>query len=253
MLNSTQRFSNRVENYVKYRPGYPPAIVALLAAECGLRPEAVIADVGSGAGNLARLFLDNGNRVYGVEPNQEMRQAGELLLGGNPRFTSVDGAAEATTLPDASVDFVTAGQAFHWFDPQPARHEFGRILKPGGWVVLAWNDRETNSTLFLADYERLLQTYAPEYLLVRHKEWGIDDLRALFGPTLQAATFENSQAFDYQGLAGRLLSSSYAPLAGQPGHEAMMAELQRMFDRHQADGQVIFRYTTCVYYVRLAS
>lgn len=250
MLDATQRFSDRVDNYVKYRPGYPHALVALLATECGLTPAAVIADVGSGTGNLAKLFLDNGNPVYGIEPNQEMRQAGELLLRGYPRFISVAGAAEATTLPSASVDFVTAGQAFHWFEPQLAQREFSRILKPAGWVVLAWNDRETDSAPFLADYEQLLQTYSPEYLAVRHKDLGIDELRALFGPTVHSATFENSQAFDYQGLAGRLLSSSYAPLAGQPGHEAMMAELQRVFNKHQVGGKVAFWYTTLVYYVQ---
>src|SRR5437764_1020077 len=130
MRDPTQRFSTRVDNYVKYRPGYPPAIVGLLEAECGLTPESVVADIGAGTGLLAELWLRHGNPVCGVEPNREMREAGARLLAAYPAFTSVDGTAEATTLPDQSVDFVTAGQAFHWFEPVAARREFARILRP---------------------------------------------------------------------------------------------------------------------------
>ena len=162
MLSPTVRFSTRVENYVRYRPGYPDAVLAWLRAECDLTPAAVVADIGSGTGKLAELFLRNGNRVFGVEPNREMREAGEGMLAGFPNFVSVDGAAEATTLPAASVDFVTAGQAFHWFDRQTARREFARILKPGGWVVLVWNERRSDSP-FLRDYEALLREFASEY------------------------------------------------------------------------------------------
>src|SRR6266446_9260655 len=113
MSAPTERFSNRVENYIRYRPGYPKEIIELLKAECGLFPQSVVADAGSGTGLLAKLFLENGNLVFGIEPNREMRAAGERLLQAYPRFTSIAGTAEATTLPGQSVDFVTAGQAFH--------------------------------------------------------------------------------------------------------------------------------------------
>jgi len=139
--DAKQRFSNRVADYVRYRPGYPAALFDLLRVECAFTSNHAVADVGSGTGLLTKLFLENGNRVFGVEPNQEMRRAGEEFLHSFPKFTSVAGSAEATTLGDASVDFVTAGQAFHWFDPQAARREFLRILKTNGWVVIAWNDR----------------------------------------------------------------------------------------------------------------
>src|ERR1700758_1522540 len=145
----TTRFSNRVDNYVRYRPGYPYAVMELLGRECALTPDAIVADIASGTGLLTRIFLENGNRVFAVEPNPEMRQAGERLLAGYHKFVSVAGTAEATTLTDHSIDLVTAAQAAHWFDQSKARREFVRILKPGGWCALIWNDRRTDSSPFL--------------------------------------------------------------------------------------------------------
>jgi ubiquinone/menaquinone biosynthesis C-methylase UbiE len=167
--NATSRFSDRVENYVRYRPGYPLAVLQELKAECGLAPSHVVADIASGTGIWTRMLLENGNHVVGVEPNVEMREAGERLLAAFPKFSSVAGTAEATTLADQSVDFVTAAQAAHWFDRERARHEFARILKPGGWLVLLWNERLTDSTAFLRDYEQLLLTYGTDYQDIRHE------------------------------------------------------------------------------------
>ena len=167
--NATSRFSDRVENYVLYRPGYPAEVMELCKIECGLAPNHVLADMASGTGIWTRVLLENGNPVFGVEPNAEMRQAGERLLAGFPKFTSVAGSAEATTLADASVDLVTAAQAGHWFDRARARQEFVRILKPGGWLVLLWNERLTDSTPFLREYEQLLLDYGTDYADVRHE------------------------------------------------------------------------------------
>ena len=161
MPKPTERFSDRVDAYVKYRPDYPRAVLELLQTECGLTPRSAVADIGSGTGKLSELFLRNGNSVYGVEPNPEMRLAGENLLSSYPGFVSVAGSAEATTLPDQSADFITAGQAFHWFDQKLARQGFERILKPDGLVVLVWNERLTD-TSFLEAYEMLTQTYATD-------------------------------------------------------------------------------------------
>src|SRR5213595_654680 len=133
MSDPTKRFSNRVENYIKYRPGYPDAVIDLLTEECRLTQQSIIADIGSGTGILSELFLKNGNSVFAIEPNAAMRRTAEDLLRKHPKFTSIDAAAEATTLDIASVDFVTAAQAFHWFDRKNARKEFARILKPEGW------------------------------------------------------------------------------------------------------------------------
>lgn len=248
MLDPTLRFSSRVENYVKYRPHYPREVIDILREKCGLAPEWRIADVGSGTGILTELFLNNGNPAYGVEPNGPMRSAAEQLLGGHANFTSVDGTAENTTLDDASVDMVTAGQAFHWFDQGLAKQEFRRILKPGGWVVMVWNDRRLDATPFMTAYARLLLEYTNDSTKVDHRQ--VDDrvLAEFFAPGgFVACTCDNRQVFDFEGLNGRLLSSSYAPEPGDPRHEPMIAELSHIFEMYQSQGQVSFEYDTRIY------
>jgi SAM-dependent methyltransferase len=249
--NATSRFSDRVENYVRYRPGYPPEAFAALQAECGLLRSHVVADIAYGTGLWTRILLENGNRVIGVEPNAEMRAAGERLLSGFANFTSVAGTAEATTLPDRSLDFVTAAQAAHWFDRKKARREFVRILKPGGWLVLLWNERLTDSTRFLRDYEQLLLTYGTDYEEVRH-ERTTDAVNEFFDPApFEQRIFEMRQEFDYAGVEGRLLSSSYAPGPEDPTHIPMLRDLRRIFEADASDGRVCFEYKTRVYFGRL--
>jgi SAM-dependent methyltransferase len=246
--DATSRFSDRVENYVRYRPGYPPEVVQELKAECGLARSHVIADVASGTGIWTRLLLENGNPVFGVEPNTEMREAGERLLAAFPKFTSVAGTAEATTLPDQSVDFVTAAQAGHWFDRERARREFVRILKPGGWLVLLWNERVTDSTKFLRDYEQLLLTYGTDYQDVRHEHTS-EAIHEFFDPApFQERVFDMRQEFEYPGIEGRLLSSSYAPGPEHPRYKAMLNELRRIFDACAVDGRAVFEYKTRLYF-----
>lgn len=253
-MDPKSRFSSRVEDYIRYRPGYPPAVIETLAAACGLAPGWRVADIGSGTGLLTRLFLDLGCRVWGVEPNDAMRAAGERLLAAYPGFTSLAGSAEETGLPDASMDMVAAGQAFHWFDPQRARVEFLRILRPGGWAALVWNGRRPDSSPFMRDYEALLREFATDYREVNHRnvEEDLETIPAFFGGPFHRARFDNRQQFDFAGLRGRLLSSSYAPEAGHPNHEPMLAALRRVFDAHQRDGRVSFEYDTQLYYGRLA-
>jgi SAM-dependent methyltransferase len=247
----TARFSDRVEDYVRYRPGYPPEVLDLLRAECGLRPSHVVADIASGTGIFTRLLLENGNSVFAVEPNTEMREMGIRLLEPYNRLVSIAGTAEETTLGSASVDFVTAAQAAHWFDLPRARAEFARILRPEGWCVLIWNERRAETTPFLRDYEQLLLTYGTDYKEVRH-ERTTAIIHEFFAPALaDERVFDLRQQFDYQGLAGRLLSSSYAPLEGHPSHAPMMRELQRIFRAHATDNVVEFEYNTRVYYGHL--
>jgi SAM-dependent methyltransferase len=252
MIDSTRRFSSRVEDYIKYRPHYPSQVIETLTGQCGLTQSSAVADIGSGTGILAELFLGNGNRVFAVEPNREMREAGERLLGNQPGFYSLDGRAEATGLPGHSVDFVTAGQAFHWFDRVKASNEFKRILKPAGWVVLVWNERDTQSTPFLAAYERLLRRYGTDYEQVDHLQVDEAELHEFYGPHgFDSRTFRNRQVFDYAGARGRLLSSSYTPEPGYPDHEPMLTELLRIFQDNQENGRVALEYTTAMYYGRL--
>jgi SAM-dependent methyltransferase len=253
MINPTLRFSSRVENYVKYRPGYPTSILATLTKECRLTAGSVVADIGSGTGILSEIFLKHGNQVLGVEPNHEMRKMGEQLLRKYPVFTSVNGTAEATTLPDFSVDLVAAGQAFHWFDRERTRKEFARILKPDGWVALIWNERLTDTSSFLRGYEDLLQQYGTDYVAVDHRNVDTDAITAFFAPQpFTLKQFENRQIFDYDGLKGRLLSSSYAPETGHPKHQPMLDNLRALFDKHQVDGKVCFDYTTLLYFGRFS-
>ena len=251
--NATSRFSDRVENYVRYRPGYPPEALQVLSKECGLNPTHVVADIASGTGIWTRMLLEHGNSVYGVEPNAEMRQAGERLLAGFPGFTTVEGKAEETTLADGSVDFVTCAQAAHWFDRERSRQEFARILKPGGWLVLLWNERVTDATPFLREYEQLLLTYGTDYELVRH-ERTTDAVNEFFDPApFQERGFTMRQEFDYAGLQGRLLSSSYAPGPGRAKHAPMLDALRRIFDEHARNNRVAFDYKTRVYFGRITS
>ena len=247
----TQRFSNRVENYVRYRPHYPVGVLALLRENIGLNPRTVIADIGSGTGISAELFLRNGNLVFAVEPNQEMRAAAERLLGGFPAFRSVSGTAEATTLPDASIDCVVAAQAFHWFDPVKTQAEFRRILTPDGWVVLLWNSRLKQATAFQRAYQRLLETYAVDYAQVQHERIDAAGLGSFYARGFQQRTLPNTQTFDFESLKGRLLSSSYTPTETGENYAPMIKMLQDVFQEHQQGGHVQFDYATQIYFGRV--
>ena len=251
MLDPTKRFSNRVENYLKYRPRYPAAIIPLLESECGLTPETLIADVGSGTGFMTEMFLKHGNRVIGVEPNAEMRSAGERLLTKYPKFSSVNATAEATTLPDKSIDLIVAGQAFHWFDRQKTKIEFTRILKPEGWLVLVWNGFRVESSALVRGYQELLLSYGTDYKEVS-REIEACDIETFFAPgKCKQARFDFKQVFDFEGLKGRLLSASYAPEQTDPRFDEMIDELQAVFEANKKDGTVDFDYETEVYYGQL--
>lgn len=248
----TERFSDRVDDYVKYRPHYSPEVIAALRSACGLEPEHVIGDVGCGTGLLAKILLENGNRVIGVEPNVNMRRAGEDFLAGFDKFSMVDGSAEATNLADRSVDFVVAAQAFHWFQPEATRREFARIVKPGGWVVLIWHDRDVESTPFLRAYEAFLVKFATDYTTVAHnKVANYDALERFFAPDrMRTIEQQTQQRLDFEGLRGRVLSSSYVPREGTAA-KVMLAELPKLFAEYAANGQVALDYKTKIYYGHL--
>ena len=252
MLDPTKRFSTRVENYIKYRPGYPPEIIPLLESECGLTSETLIADMGFGTGLLTELFLKHGNPVVGIEPNADMRAAGERLLTKYSNFKSIDAMAEATTLRENSIDMIVAGQAFHWFDRAKARPEFQRILKPNGWVVLIWNGFHVEASPLNNGYQEIVLRYGTDYKEVAREISGVE-VEPFFAPNkCKCAKFKFRQMFDFEGLKGRLLSSSYAPDANHPRFAEMIDELRALFEAHQKDGRVQFDYDTEVYYGQMS-
>jgi SAM-dependent methyltransferase len=246
----TRLFSKRADNYARYRPGYPADVLDCLRQECGLTPQTVVADVGSGTGILTRLFLDNGNRVYAVEPNEAMRLEAERTLGGYAGFVSVAGRAEATTLPNRSIDLVTAGQAFHWFDAAASRIEFGRVLRPGGFIALVWNARAYQDDPFMMAYERVLGEFGMGYTVVIHRAHS-GDLDTLFANGRGFRSFSHSRSLDFDSLWGGFLSASYAPLPDDPRYGAMRAALQAAFAAHQRGGLVEFIYDTHLYFGHL--
>jgi len=248
----TQRFADRVANYVRYRPTYPEEVIKILERETQLSPKSVVADIGSGTGIFTLLFLPLECTIYAVEPNAAMREAAESNTVAHVGYHSVAGTAEKTGLRNGSISHVVSAQAFHWFDIPKARKEFVRILKPGGWVVLVWNVRRLNSTPFLRAYEDLLIEYGTDYQKVRHENIGAEALEGFYCGPHQKKVLPNVQHFDFEGLAGRLLSSSYAPGPGDPRHQPMMETLRRNFDAHAENGTVAFEYDTEVYFGKLA-
>ncbi len=251
MSDTVERFSDRVENYVKYRPGYPPEVLQLFHDKMNLRPRSVVADIGAGTGISAKIFLENGNEVFAVEPNELMREAAAEYLRDFPNVTVVDGTAENTTLPDNSVDFVVAAQAFHWFDETNTRREFARILKDGGFVVLIWNERQLHSTAFLRDYENLLIEFGTDYEAVRHDNITKETLRHFFQTDFREAIFRNAQTVDFDGLKGRMLSASYVPSTDNLRFAEMIKNLESLFAEHAESGKIDILYDTKVFYGRI--
>ncbi len=251
MNDTVSRFSNRVENYVKYRPGYPTAMMEFFQSELGVGPASVVADIGSGTGLSSRPFVELGCRVYGIEPNAAMRDAADEFLKGFQNFVSVDGTSENTTLPDDSVDIALAAQAFHWFDPGPTGREFKRILRPGGYAALIWNERQLDTTAFLRDYEQLLLKYGRDYSKVRHENVSEEMLSGFFNAGFERVSFPNEQVFDLAGIRGRLLSSSYMPDETDPVYDAMIDELALLFAKHAENDRIKVFYDTNIFYSRL--
>jgi len=248
-MNSKERFSDRVEDYVKYRPSYPEAALEYMQREASLAAESTVADIGAGTGIFTRLLLDRGYQAIALEPNAAMREAADRALGQRPNYRSAPGTAEETGLPDGSVDAIVCAQSFHWFDRARARQEFRRILKPGGIAFLIWNARQLKGSPFLEQYEELLQRYGTDYEKVRHHNITEEEKLAAFfrEGTMQVKRFNNDQLCDFEGLRGRLRSSSYSPTPGHPDYVPMMEELRRLFDRNAQDGKVNMAYVTEIY------
>jgi len=246
LVDPKKRFSSRVEKYIKFRPNYPPKIINFLTEKKILSKQSIIADVGSGTGILSEIFLKNGNKVFGVEPNSEMRRAAEKLLNGYPNFVSISSSAENTSLLSNSIDLITVGQAFHWFDVDRTKREFKDILKPQGYAVIIWNNRRKTGKEFSSQYEKLILKYGTDYKEVRKNEKKIDQFYQY-----KRKVFYNYQDLDFESLKGRLLSVSYIPLEGESNYEDMLKELYWVFKEYEQNGIVRLEYDTEVYYGKL--
>ncbi|MHA6485108.1 class I SAM-dependent methyltransferase [Paenibacillus sp. strain BS8-2] len=251
-LDSKERFTERVDSYVKYRPSYPATALDFLYKEVGFSERSIIADIGAGTGIFSGLLLDRGSRVVALEPNEAMRTAAEKRHASHPRYASCPGSAERTGLSEESVHHIVCAQSFHWFDRTAAREEFSRILKPNGHVALIWNSRRTTGTPFLEQFEQLLLDYGTDYEQVGHKYVTMETLGSFFadgGPRLEV--FASEQRLDEEGLKGRLLSSSYCPLPGHPNYEPMMEQLTLIFEQCSVNGTVTMTYDTELYWGRV--
>lgn len=250
--NPTERFTGRVESYRRFRPGYPGEVVETLRRECGLDADAHVADIAAGTGLLTEVLLAAGFAVTAVEPNEEMRAACVTLEVKNPKLRVVTGTAEATGLPNASVDLITVAQAMHWFDLEKTKAEFARILRPGGGCAVLYNNRRLSGDAFHDGYETLLREFGVDYMAVKGQHMGRRRLAEFFAPEpMQCAVFENAQGFDYEGLEGRILSSSYMPQPGQPRFEEMQAAARRLFAETQRDGAVTMVHDCVVCLARI--
>jgi ubiquinone/menaquinone biosynthesis C-methylase UbiE len=248
MIDSTKRFSDRVEDYVRYRPGYPKEIINLLENKIDFTKDWIIADIGSGTGISTELFLKNGNMVYAVEPNDEMRKAAEEELLKYEKYRSINGKSDSTGLSDHSIDLIVVCQAFHWFNIAETRAEFIRILKPGGFTALIWNERQFEDSPFLIEYENLLRKHLDDSKNIGSKNINKKSISEFFGTDDYGYdSLYNYQVLDFTGLRGRLLSSSYVPKQGEKT-ENMIKELKIIYDKHQKENKVLFEYNTKVFY-----
>ena len=246
MKDNTLRFSDRVQDYILYRPHYPNGVMDILKSHYGLSSEHIVADIGSGTGISSEWFIENGNQVYAVEPNTEMRLAAESLNKGHLNFISRNGTGECTGLPGRSIDFVICAQTFHWLDSSLAKKEFWRILKPEGKVVLMWNERSVASD-FQKEYEETLYRCVSAYKEVTHRDISESVLSDFFFPrTMTKYQLPNYQDLDLDGLLGRMMSSSYIPKEGEEHHH-LISEITQLFHNYQLDGKVRFEYRTSVY------
>lgn len=250
-MKPTERFSDRVSNYLEYRPSYPAELVNTLITECGLTQDSVVADVGSGTGKFTDLLLRNNLQVFGVEPNKEMREAAEDLFTGNPKFSSVSGESCHTSLNANSVDLVTAAQSFHWFEPQATKEEFRRILRPEGSVALIWNKRDID-TEFQRDYDAMLARYCPDYTNLHHHNILDADIDKFNSPfAVRTFWFPYVQELNLSGFIGRMCSASYTPKAETKEHESLVDAAKVLYKTYAQNGRVEFAYKTTLYLAHL--
>ena len=244
---NTEKFTGVSPIYDKYRPGYPKAILDILSADISFSRKDKVADIGSGTGKLSSLFLDNGNLVYGVEPNDKMRSEAERKFRNEKKFISLKGTAEKTGLDEKSVSIVVAGQSFHWFNQSLAKIEFKRVLQPGGHVVLIWNTRIPDGSVLNAGYEDICRQYSNGYH--GSGSLGVDDkiIRTFFSADIIYKSIKFSQILDFDGLLGRYMSASYSLKKEDPLYLEVVERMQDLFKKHSRNNRVELLYDTEIY------
>lgn len=246
-----ERFTNRVENYVKYRPNYPQDIVNVLKNSYSLTKDSVIADIGSGTGIFTKLLLQNDFTVFGIEPNSEMRRYAENDLVQYKKYKSIKGSAEHTTLNNDIVDAITVAQAFHWFNVDSAILEFQRILKTNGIIALVWNEREVDIDQFHKKYEQALITYCTDYKVINHANFTREKINLIFNEKIITQHhFKNQQELDLKSLIGRLESSSYCPDKSDKNYSSLMEIVEILFRKYNNNGRIIINYNCIMYCIR---
>lgn len=245
------RFTHRADAYDRARPGYPDAAVDTFLERAKFTGIPIIADIGSGTGIFSALFLNRGIGIKGIEPNASMRSTSEIRFQNTPNFQAIDGRAEATGLPDQSVNGVVTAQAFHWFDAATFRAETLRICKPPRWAMLVWNRRLSAGTPFLQAYEAFLREWGTDYAEISQRYENEDHIREFFGGPFTLKEFDNRQDLDRGRLRERILSSSYMPGPAHARHESMLEALDKLFDHYQESKEVTLMYTTAAYIGRV--
>lgn len=244
--NSIERFTDRVVDYEKFRPSYPKEIIQVLKEHIGLNKKWLVADIGSGTGLSTQLFLENGNDVFAVEPNREMRESLLHHFKTYRNLIALNATAEATSIESGCVDLIFAGQSFHWFDRVACQKEFGRILAENGHIVLVWNQRDPEDA-FQQEYEDFLLNHIPSYQSVSHKNISDDDLKHFFGSRpMHKVSLPNQQILDLRSFLGRVRSSSYFPKE-QDENKTLYDDLRLLFDKYAISERIVFKYMTEIY------
>ena len=247
MKGADKIFNGTADFYFRYRPTYPEELMDTITKETGLNPKWVVADIGSGTGILSTLFIEHGNQVKCVEPNDEMRQKSLEILSTRGKVEFIKGTGENTNLPDSSVDLVACGQSFHWLDRRLAKKEFTRILRGRKWVALVWNDRVNEPGTFTGEYESVVRRYSKAYHSTGSTVLSSKNISSFFNGSYKKFQFQNVQKLTLESVIGRYRSASYAIKENDPKYESMIGEFSDLFKKYERKGSVEMVYITKLY------
>lgn len=248
MVNNEEKFSGKATHYDYARPAYAESLLNTLYSDYGFSPQSVIADIGSGTGIFTEQLLKRGNKVYGVEPNTDMRKAGEERLKGYQNFVSVNGDAANTKLLNTSIDIITVAQALHWFPLEEFSKECKRILKPNGQVVIVYNQRCND--FINKDVDAVVARYCDirnastgaAYIELKRKR-----INELYNGKFIEICKSNSLLMDKNKFLSYWLSRSYAPREGDVNYKLFVNDIVSVFDKYAKDGLITLKQESMAY------